>query len=89
MKDKLVTAFVNLIKIKSIVTLALTAAFVILSLRGEISEQQFIPIFTTIVGFYFGTQKVKENEATSTSDEYVEKTPAIGFQMDTDEYHED
>ena len=77
MKDKFATALVNIVKIKSILTLAATAVFVVLSLRGAISPEQFLTIFTTIVGFYFGSQKIKENEG-----EIV--TPS----HDTDEYHE-
>ena len=87
MKDKIVTALINLIKIKSIVTLALTATFVTITLRGIITEEQFIPIFTTIVGFYFGTQKVKETEIDDPKDEYVEQTQT-SVVKDTDEYHE-
>lgn len=46
----------KLIKVKSIVTILLTIIFSALSLRGEISGEQFLTIFTTIIAFYFGTQ---------------------------------
>ncbi len=62
-KEYVVSHVVNLIKIKSVVTLALTAAFVILALRGDIAPDQFLAIFTMIIGFYFGTQKDKSETA--------------------------
>ncbi|MEJ8761107.1 hypothetical protein [Enterocloster sp. HCN-30185] len=52
MKEKLA----KLIDVKSIMTLALTAGFVGLTCTGEISGQEYLTIFTMIVGFYFGTQ---------------------------------
>ena len=53
---------VNLLKIKSLVTLLLTAAFVYLSITGVVSGEQFIIIFTTVVVFYFGIQSTKESK---------------------------
>lgn len=53
----------KLIDVKSIVTLTLTAVFAVLSLRGELSADQFLTIFTTIIAFYFGTQYQKHKEA--------------------------
>ena len=57
----------NLLTVKSIVTIALTAVFSVLALRGSISETEFLTIFTTIIAFYFGTQteKNKKNEEVS------------------------
>ena len=51
MKEKIA----KLIDVKSIVTLSLTATFVALSIRGGVPTE-FITIYTTIIGFYFGTQ---------------------------------
>lgn len=50
----------NLLKIKSLVTLSLTATFVYLSLRGHITEQEFMSVFLMVISFYFGTQTVEE-----------------------------
>ena len=52
----------NLIKVKSIVTIALTAVFSILAIKGVISGEQFLTIFTVIISFYFGTQYQKNNK---------------------------
>lgn len=49
----------KLIDAKSIMTLMLTAGFVGLTCAGEISGDQFLTLFTMIVGFYFGTQAQK------------------------------
>ena len=46
----------NLLTVKSIVTIVLTAVFSVLALRSSISGTEFLTIFTTIIAFYFGTQ---------------------------------
>lgn len=50
----------NLLTIKSLVTLIVTAVFAVLALRGTISGEQFLTVFTVIIAFYFGTQAAKE-----------------------------
>ena len=54
------TRIAKLIDVKSIVTLILTIAFVVLAMRGQVSTE-FLSIYTMIMGFYFGTQS-KKNE---------------------------
>ena len=49
----------KLIDVKSIVTLILTAVFTVLSLKGQISAEQFQTVFTVVISFYFGTQYQK------------------------------
>ena len=49
----------NLMTVKSLVTLVLTAVFAALALRREVSGGEFVTIFTVVVGFYFGTQSQK------------------------------
>ena len=51
----------KLINVKSLVTLALTIVFCILAATGAISSTAFLSIFTTVIGFYFGTQVEKKN----------------------------
>lgn len=53
---------IKLINVKSIVTIALTAVFAALSLKGKISGEQFLMIFTTVIAFYFGTQNEKKED---------------------------
>lgn len=50
----------RLISVKSFVTLLLAVVFSILALEGTISGDQFLTIFTVIIGFYFGTQAEKK-----------------------------
>lgn len=52
----------KLIDVKSIVTLILTAVFAVLSLKGLVSADQFLTVFTVVVSFYFGTQYQKNKE---------------------------
>lgn len=52
----------NLLAVKSLVTITLTVVFAVLALRGDISGTEFLTIFTTVIAFYFGTQKVAEDK---------------------------
>lgn len=54
--------FSRLINVKSLVTLALTAVFCVLSLRGAVSAEQFLTVFTVVISFYFGTQHERRRE---------------------------
>lgn len=49
----------NLLTVKSIVTIVLTAIFSALALRGTITGSEFLTIFTTVIAFYFGSQAEK------------------------------
>jgi len=53
----------KLLTIKSLVTLSMTLVFSILACRGDISGQEFLTVFTTVIAFYFGTQTAKETSA--------------------------
>ena len=64
MSDKVKINIQNLLTVKSIVTLTLTIVFSYLSVIGEINGEQFLAIFTMIIGFYFGTQYQKKIEGT-------------------------
>lgn len=50
----------KLIDVKSITTIILVIVFAILSVRGVISAEQFINIFTVVIAFYYGTQAGKK-----------------------------
>ena len=52
----------RLLTIKSLVTLALTAVFAVVTLRGTVAAEQFLMIFTTVIAFYFGTQSGGKGE---------------------------
>ena len=50
----------HLIKVKTVVTLVVTAVFAVLSLRGTISPDNVMIIISMVVSFYFGTQHEKK-----------------------------
>lgn len=52
----------NLLAVKSLVTITLTVVFAVLALRGDISGTEFLTIFSTVIAFYFGTQRVAEDK---------------------------
>lgn len=58
----MVNKLLKLVNVKSIVTIVLTAVFAALSLKGAISGEQFLMIFTTVIAFYFGTQHEKKED---------------------------
>jgi hypothetical protein len=49
----------NLLCVKSIVTIILTTVFAYLSVLGIVTGEQFLTVFTVVIGFYFGTQHEK------------------------------
>ena len=59
--DTMKKRLANLLTVKSIVTVTLTAVFSVLALRGTISGTEFLTIFTVVSGCYFGTQRVSED----------------------------
>lgn len=52
----------NLLSVKSIVTLVLTAVFAYLAVTNQIN-QDFMTIYAVIIAFYFGTQSQKTQDA--------------------------
>lgn len=52
----------NLLSVKSLVTLCLTAVFAVMAVRQEIS-QDFMTVYAVVIAFYFGTQSQKVQEA--------------------------
>ena len=49
----------NLIKVKTLVTMAVIAVFVVLALKGSIAADNVMLIVTSVISFYFGTQHEK------------------------------
>jgi positive regulator of sigma E activity len=58
----MLAAITKLIKVKTLVTLILTVVFAVLALTGKIEAEQFLTIFTVVIGFYFGTQYEKSDK---------------------------
>ena len=51
----------NLIKVKTIVTMVVTAVFAVLALNGSITADNAMIIISMVTSFYFGTQHEKKN----------------------------
>ena len=58
--NKFADNLANLIKVKTIVTLVVTAVFAVLALNGTISADNVMIIISMVVSFYFGTQHEKK-----------------------------
>lgn len=52
----------NLLTVKSIVTIVLTAVFAYLTCTGGVTAEQFLTVFTVVIAFYFGTQAEKRTQ---------------------------
>ena len=53
--------FADLLKVKTIVTLAVMAVFTVLSLQGRITPDNAMVVISMVVSFYFGTQHEKKS----------------------------
>ena len=62
MKNFIYKRLGNLLSVKSLVTLTLTAVFAVMALKGTIS-QDFMTVYAVIIAFYFGTQSQKVQDA--------------------------
>lgn len=69
MNEKIIKRLAALLSVKSLVTIALTAIFAVLALRGDITGQDFMTIFLIVVSFYFGTQTQKISDAVSSKED--------------------
>lgn len=61
--DRIIKRLSNLLSVKSMVTIIATIVFAVLSARGDISSKDFMSIFIMIIGFYFGAQSQKVQDA--------------------------
>ena len=60
--EKVSKRIANLLSVKSLVTLVLTAIFAYQAVNNSIS-QDFMTIYAVIIAFYFGTQSQKVQDA--------------------------
>ncbi len=60
--EKIGTRIAALIDVKSLTTLALMIAFVILSITGVIAAEQFLQIFLVIITYYFTKAQDKDSQ---------------------------
>ena len=50
----------NLLKVKTLVTIAVVAVFVMLAIKGRISADNVMLTVSMVISFYFGTQHEKK-----------------------------
>ena len=62
MNETIIKRIGNLLSVKSLVTLALTIVFAVMTVRESIS-QDFMTIYAVIIAFYFGTQSQKVQDS--------------------------
>ncbi|MBR5515550.1 MAG: hypothetical protein IKU52_05045 [Clostridia bacterium] len=60
--NNIIKNIAELIKVKTIITLIVIAVFSVLSLRGDISPDNFMIIVSSVIAFYFGTQHEKKSK---------------------------
>ena len=65
MNSAIIKRLGNLLSVKSLVTLTLTAVFAVMALKGGIS-QDFMTVYAVVIAFYFGTQSQKVQDALET-----------------------
>ena len=52
----------NLLAVKYLVTITLTVIFAVVAPRGGLTGTECLTVFTTVIAFYFGTQRVNEDK---------------------------
>lgn len=57
----------NLFKVKSLVTIMLTIAFVVMAIGGGVEPKDFYSIIVMVLTFYFGYQSAKSEDKTGTT----------------------
>ena len=62
-----------LLKVKTIITIAVITVFVILALNGTLGADVVMGIVTMVVAFYFGTQSEKNTNVNSNTKEEEQK----------------
>lgn len=65
--QELIRRVCNLLSVKSLVTITLTAVFAIMTCSGRVTSEQFLTVFTVVIAFYFGSQSEKNSQKTNQS----------------------
>lgn len=60
--EQVLKRIMNLLCVKSIVTIALTVVFAYLAATGRLSSHDFLTVFSVVIAFYFGTQNEQTHE---------------------------
>ena len=60
--DKVLQNLAGLIKVKTIITLAVVTVFAVQTFRGVVTADNLMLIVSMVVSFYFGTQHEKKTK---------------------------
>lgn len=58
MNTELISALAKLLNVKSLVTIALTIGFIVMAVRGDLTND-YSSVYLVVISFYFGTQYQK------------------------------
>lgn len=58
---EIVKRIAKLINVKSIVTVSLTIGFLVMCYHAQVTTEQFLVVYSTIIAFYFSTQANKQS----------------------------
>lgn len=50
----------NMLETKKLIAIALSIAFIVQAVRGEISAEQFMNVFTAVIFYYFGQSSTRQ-----------------------------
>lgn len=62
MKNKLIEAFINLLKVKSLMTIAVMVVFIVLALKMQLDEALTASVITAVITYYFTKSNEKGND---------------------------
>lgn len=57
--------------VRKIIALLLTVVFCYLSMTGKISQEQFIPVFSMVLGYYFGKSTALDDPSNSSKNNEI------------------
>lgn len=52
-------ALKRLLQTKKLIALMLTVVFSVLSIKGTVTAQDFVPVFMIVIGYYYGQSTVR------------------------------
>ncbi|WP_286909613.1 hypothetical protein [Clostridium sp. UBA1652] len=50
----------SLLQVKKLISILLTIVFCILSIKGKVTSEQFLTIFSLVIAFYFGQSTARQ-----------------------------
>ena len=70
--------------IRKIVAISLTGVFCYLSVTGKVTTDQFLPVFSMVIGYYFGKSTALDVPGNTQGNEVVGNKEDIANNQDTE-----